>query len=91
MRPEAQAGFEQIYGPHGVWAQLFSLDPAYGRTELQRDLRQPGRYLTFDYWTSESSYDRFHEIHRTAYEAIDRQCEDLTEREVLVGRFTLVP
>jgi hypothetical protein len=87
----SQSRFEELYGPSGAWAKLFARDPAFLRTELQRDLRQPGRYLTFDYWTAESSYDQFHTRYQSEYDALDRKCENLTERETLLGRFALVP
>jgi hypothetical protein len=90
VRPGCELRFERIYGLTGAWAQLFARDPTYLRTQLQRDLRLPGRYLTLDYWKSESAYDRFHDQNRAEYDVIDRQCEDLTEREVLLGRFVLV-
>jgi hypothetical protein len=82
--------FEEMYGPAGAWATLFARDPAYLRTELQRDLREPGRHLTLDYWTSESAYDQFHARYQSEYDEIDRQCENLTDGEKLVGRFALV-
>jgi heme-degrading monooxygenase HmoA len=88
---DAEVRFEQIYSSAGAWAALFSRDPAFLRTELQRDLREPSRYLTLDYWRSESSYDQFHDRHRADYNALDRECESLTESETLVGRFVLVP
>jgi heme-degrading monooxygenase HmoA len=91
VRRGAEPRFEEIYGSAGLWAKLFASDPAYLRTELQRDLRHPGRYLTLDYWISESAYDQFHASHAAAYEAMDRQCEELTEREALVGRFVMIP
>ena len=90
VRPGDVPRFEEIYGHSGAWAKLFVRDPEYLRTELQRDLRLPGRYLTLDYWTSESAYDGFHAANQEAYSTIDRQCEHLTERELLIGRFTLV-
>jgi quinol monooxygenase YgiN len=90
VRPGCELHFELIYSPTGAWSQLFARDPTYLRTQLQRDLRQPGRYLTLDYWKSESAYDRFHDQNRAEYDAIDRQCENLTQREVLLGRFVLV-
>jgi heme-degrading monooxygenase HmoA len=90
VRPGEELRFEEIYGQAGAWVKLFARNSDYVRTELQRDLRQPGRYLTLDYWTSEAAYDRFHDANQEAYAAIDRECESLTEREVLIGRFSLV-
>ena len=90
VRPGLEARFQETYGPAGAWAKLFARDTNYLRTELQRDLREPGRYLTFDYWTSETAYDQFHAHFRRDYEAMDRQCEQLTESELLIGRFSLI-
>jgi hypothetical protein len=90
VRSGLEARFQDFYGPAGAWAKLFARDTNYLRTELQRDLRQPNRYLTLDYWTTESAYDQFHADHQRDYDAIDRQCEDLTESESLIGRFSLI-
>ncbi len=88
VRPGAEGLFQEIYGPAGTWGKLFAMDPNHLRTELQRDLREPGRYLTLDYWASETAYEQFHANHRRDYDAIDRQCEELTESESLIGRFS---
>jgi heme-degrading monooxygenase HmoA len=90
VRAGSEQDFERRYGPEGDWARLFARDPEYLRTELQRDLRTQGRYLTLDYWGSEAAYESFHGRHRAEYDDIDRQCEDLTKTEILIGRFVLV-
>jgi heme-degrading monooxygenase HmoA len=82
--------FEKIYGPKGDWAQLFSSDRDYLGTELLRVLESPNHYITIDRWTSSAAYDSFHEKYRAAYEAMDARCENLTERETLLGRYNLI-
>lgn len=79
--------FEAAYGPNGVWAVLFRTAKGYIRSELARDTAQRGRYLTVDYWISREAYDTFRTNNAGEYEVIDRQCENLTESEIEVGRF----
>ena len=52
-----------------------------------RDAEIRGRYLTIDYWTSETAYDRFRTIFRGEYEALDKKCESLNDSEFQVGVF----
>lgn len=87
MKAEQRNRFEQVYGGDGAWAQLFRNAEGYLRSELVHDLEDSSRYLTFDFWTSRSAYVRFREQNSIAYQAIDQQCEALTEREAEVGRF----
>lgn len=85
---EKIAAFEAAYGPEGVWAQLFRSSPEYHGTELLRDAYVPGSYLTIDRWTSEDAYRAFRKEHDAAYEAMDRECDTLTDRETRIGAFT---
>jgi heme-degrading monooxygenase HmoA len=82
-----QTQFEQVYGHDGTWAQFFRRSEGYLGTELVQDLKDSARYLTLDFWTSQSAYERFREQHLPEYQAIDRQCEAMTEGEVELGRF----
>jgi hypothetical protein len=87
VKPESVAAFEKIYGPDGAWAQLFRQNTDYRGTEIIRDLDRPGRYLTLDHWTSLESLRRLKQDHYVEYEALDKQCESLTEREGFLGNF----
>ncbi len=87
VKLEAQFAFEQIYGPAGDWARLFRLSPGYRGTRLLRDVDRPGRYLTFDHWTSREALHEFKQAHQAAYDAFDKQCESLTDNESLLGQF----
>ena len=82
--------FEETYGPNGAWGQLFRQSPDYLGTELIRDLDHLGRYLTLDHWTSRESLHRFKQAHQSAYAALDKQCESLTEKETFLGDFESV-
>ena len=88
VRPGMEKQFEEVYGPQGEWARLFSRDEAYLGTELIRDSKVPRRYVTLDYWSSEKAYDNFRNCHRESYKAIDQKCEAMTEGEREIGRFT---
>jgi heme-degrading monooxygenase HmoA len=87
VNPEAKLAFEQAYGPAGDWARLFSRSPDFRGTELLRDIDRPGRYLTFDHWTSRQALRQFKQAHQADYDALDRQCEALTRNESLLGEF----
>jgi heme-degrading monooxygenase HmoA len=87
VKLEAQFAFEQIYGPAGGWARLFCQSPNYRGTLLLRDVDQPGRYLTFDYWTSREALHEFKQAHQADYDAFDKQCESLADNESLLGEF----
>ena len=87
VKPDSIPAFEETYGPDGAWAQLFRQSPDYLGTELVRDLDHPGRYLTLDHWTSREALHRFKQDHQSAYSALDKQCESLTEKEVFLGDF----
>jgi len=79
--------FEEAYGADGVWAQCFQRGEGYLGTELVRDQKQPGRYLTLDFWISRDAYTHFREQHFAEYEEIDKKCEALTEAEAQIGEF----
>jgi len=89
FRPKAGAEdrFEEAYGPNGVWATFFAKGSGFIATELNRDLKEPRRYLTLDLWASQEAYERFRTEHLAEYQAIDAQSEALTEQERELGRF----
>ena len=79
--------FEKAYGAQGDWAEFFKQGEGYLGTEFLRDPAQPGRYLTIDRWTSPESYEAFRRARIDEYGALDRRCEHLTERELLLGHW----
>jgi heme-degrading monooxygenase HmoA len=85
--PGMEERFEEAYGPQGIWATLFRESTGFISTELNRDLADPKRYLTMDFWESQDAYELFRESKASCYAAIDVQCEVLTEHEREVGRF----
>jgi heme-degrading monooxygenase HmoA len=86
-KPECVAEFERHYGPEGTWARLFRRSPGYRGTELYRDRNEPGRYLLVDRWEDAGAFAAFKTKHLAEYEATDKACEALTQREVCVGQF----
>ena len=87
VRPEARDAFEQLYGPEGAWVKLFREAPGFRGTELLRDEKDPGRYLTLDRWESPASYAAFREHRAADYLAIDQLGEGLTAHERFLGEF----
>ena len=85
--PGREAEFERAYGPRGRWARFFQGADGYLGTELWRG---EGRWVTVDRWNSEEDYLRFRAARRTDYEALDREMEELTEREKHLGSFSAV-
>lgn len=89
-KPGAEKRFEEAYGPRGVWAVFFRQSEGFVGTELNRDLKDPGRYLTLDLWVSKAACDQFRADYQGAYAAMDAHCEALTEHEAELGRFERV-
>ena len=90
VKPERVSEFERTYGPDGSWAQLFRQSPDFLGTELIRDIEGHDRYLTLDRWTSREALERFKQEHAAEYAALDKECENYTEREVFLGDFLTV-
>ncbi len=86
---EKIVAFEAAYGPEGSWAQLFRTSPGYQGTELLRDAYVSGLYLTIDRWTGEDAFRAFRKDNDAAYEALDRACDALTQRETRIGAYTV--
>lgn len=86
---EKIAAFEAAYGPEGSWAKLFRHSADYKGTELLRDAYIPGIYLTIDRWQNEAAFRAFRKAHDAEYEALDRQCDDLTAQETRIGAYTV--
>ncbi len=79
--------FEKAYGPNGDWTRLFSRGDGYIRTELIRDPKTTGRYVSLDFWRSRQAFERFKKQNLAAYKALDKKCNSLTKSEGLIGEF----
>ena len=90
VRQGREPAFEKSYGSEGSWAQLFGKGEGFVATELNRDVKEPGRYLTLDFWSSREAYESFRQQHAARYKEIDAECEEMTESEAEIGRFARV-
>ena len=88
IAPAARAQFETAYGPHGSWVKLFRSAPGYIESLLLRDAANSLRYVTIDRWESAAAHAAFRSRFSTQYEEIDRDCQEFTTSENLVGEFT---
>jgi heme-degrading monooxygenase HmoA len=52
-----------------------------------RDVIDPSRFLTLDYWQSEEEFNRFRKANLAEYERLDKQFEGLTKTETRLGAF----
>ena len=90
VKAGCKAEFEKAYGATGDWVRLFERGQGYVSTELIRDTKTSSRYLTIDTWASEADFVRFRAQHAAGFEALDRACEALMERETPLGAFLTV-
>jgi len=81
VQARSAAEFEQVYGPKGAWARLFSLADGYVGTELYRDVGRLGHYVTVDTFVDDESWRQFLLEHRAAYDELDAKTSDLTLEE----------
>jgi quinol monooxygenase YgiN len=86
-KPERVDEFESFYRPDGPWAELFRQSPAFVSTTLMKDVRDPGRYMVADRWTSEVVYEEFKRACGEAYHALTERGARLYQQEREVGRF----
>jgi len=90
VKSGSEKQFEDVYGPAGAWARLFRTDSHYRETRLLRDPFRSNVYLTFDFWTSRDSYEKFMGAHKAEYQAIDALGERLTASERRLGAYEMV-
>lgn len=87
IRQEQESEFIRHYGPDGAWARFFRGGEGYIRTELVKDVAEASRFLTLDYWQSQSQFKKFREQNLAEYERLDKEFEGLTEKETRLGSF----
>jgi heme-degrading monooxygenase HmoA len=89
VRTNLAREFEELYGSNGGWAQLFRKSTGYLKTDLLRDTLIQNRYITIDYWKSQSDYEEFKLAFGVEYRQLDDQAERLTIAERFIG--TIAP
>lgn len=87
VRAEHGDEFESVYGSNGEWARLFAASAGYRQTQLLRDLSDPLRYVTLDFWVSRAAHDRFRQEQAEEYNVLDERCKRLTVTENKLGEF----
>jgi hypothetical protein len=87
VRAECVPAFLRAYGAEGDWVRLFRQAPGYLRTELHRDLGDPARFVTIDYWESREALETFHGLVSVEWERLDARCAEWTLYERELGRF----
>lgn len=84
------AEFEKIYSPTGAWAEPFKKGNSFIGTELLRDETHFQRYITIDQWNSAADDQSFLTQWKEEYQALEAQCEGLTEQETLLGKWATI-
>jgi heme-degrading monooxygenase HmoA len=79
--------FEELYGPEGMWSDLFRQSTGYIKTELHRDRSQLNRFITVDYWESYGAWLDWRALFEDQFEELDRRGEQRTAQERELGRF----
>ncbi|MGA8262847.1 MAG: hypothetical protein WB779_00220 [Ignavibacteriaceae bacterium] len=79
--------FEKIYGPHGLWTELFAQVNDYLGTSLLKEVDSDNVYLAVDKWKSKDAYDSFKLRFFEEYHTIDQRCKDITNIEQIIGEF----
>ena len=89
IRPHFVKSFLEYYGTDGKWADLFRKSDDYLSTELLRSDSDPLQFITIDRWKSKQTYTLFINKNKTTYTALDKITEAWTEREGLIGNYTM--
>jgi len=87
INPAYRSEFEELYGQEGKWIKLFKQSKNFIETEFYQCKVNSERYITIDKWQSESDYKTFKIAHGEEYNALDRQADNSTNIETLIGSF----
>ena len=88
--PDRRSEFLGAYNPVGDWAKLMSRHPGYLGTKLLEDVENNNRFVTIDYWVSQSDRDAFREQFKDEFDRLDRDCEEYTTSETFLGDFSIL-
>ncbi len=89
VKPQHLTAFTSIYASDGAWAMLFQQSKEFLGTELLRDEGNVYQLITLDRWTSSEAHEEFMTNFQIEYKKLDAECEGMTERERLIGRYVL--
>ena len=79
--------FEGRYSSTGDWARLFARVEGYLGTTLMRNAADRRLYLVIDAWRDAESLASFKQAYGAEYDALDKECQALTEDEIDLGTF----
>ena len=79
--------FEGRYSSTGDWARLFARVEGYLGTTLMRNPADRRLYLVIDAWRDAESLASFKQAYGAEYDALDKECQALTEDEIDLGTF----
>ena len=88
--PDHAYDFERAYGPFGDWVQLFRRSTLFLRLALHRDLQEPRRFMTIDYWESQESIEGLRGRYAAEFEALESRCERYFDHRAAIGRFEML-
>jgi len=80
--------FIEAYESLGSWAKLFKQCKGYIKTELLQDFDRPNRFITIDYWQSQSTFSAMKNTIAEEYDKLDKQCDAYTISENHIGVFS---
>jgi heme-degrading monooxygenase HmoA len=87
VKTALEESFENMYGPHGSWVELFRSSPHYLSTQLLRDPFRSSVYFTLDFWHSEIAYQQFKLAYYADYDLLDHATSGFFVHERCIGSF----
>jgi heme-degrading monooxygenase HmoA len=90
VKEEARGQFELAYGPGGAWSKLFARCPGFRGTTLLRDMKNPQRYLSIDFWDTVAQREQMLAERKAEYSNLDAAFADWTESKTEVGIFRVL-
>lgn len=89
VKEEARGQFELAYGPGGAWSKLFVRYPGFRGTSVLRDIKNPRRYLTIDFWETGAQWEQALAQRKAEYSNLDAAFGEWTESKTEVGIFSV--
>jgi heme-degrading monooxygenase HmoA len=90
VKQEARGQFELAYGPGGAWSRLFARSPGFRGTTVQRDTKDPRRYLTIELWDSVAQRGQALAEGEAEYSSLEAALAGCAETKIEVGTFSVL-
>ena len=90
VKEDARGQFELAFGPGGVWSKLVAECPGFRGTSLLRDTKNPRRYLTIEFWDTETQREQMLTERRTEYAKLEEIFSEWTEAKMELGTYRLL-